>query len=54
MSANIEAIQSPAVRPTTAERLRPERNGGVVLAEAAVVVFAKAVVIVLDEDVVLD
>lgn len=51
MSANIETTQNPAARPATAERLRLEFNGGVVLAEAVVVVVF--VVVVLAEDVVL-
>lgn len=60
MSANIEATQSPMARPTTAERLRPECNSGVALAEAVVVVVpAEAAVVVLAkavlaEDVVVD
>ncbi len=60
MSANIEATQSPVARPTTAERLKPECNSGVALAEAVVVVVpAEAAVVVLAkavlaEDVVID
>lgn len=51
MSANIANTQKPVARPATAERLRLECNGGVVLAEAVVDVLAKAIVIVLAEDV---
>lgn len=46
MRANIETTQNPVARPATAERLRSEYNGGVVL--------AKTIVIVLAEDVLLD
>lgn len=37
MIASIETTENPAARPATTERLRPEGNVGVVLAEAAVV-----------------
>ena len=45
MSANIETTQNPVARPATAERLTSECNGGVLLAEAAVVVLAEDVVL---------
>lgn len=45
MSANIETTQNPVARPATAERLRLECNGGVVLAETVVVVLAEDVVL---------